>query len=193
MAKITLAEVFASPDLLGLYGIEPVKQTLPNACGACCLATALRFYGTPVTEQNAVDTLGTNPAIGSSPIAMLKCIAEKRFNGYAFTGFPLRLALESAASQRIVLIRWDDRPDHWQILVGIEPKLGQLVLLSPASPYFTLVSMNAFGAQWTASPQFAMTIARPARESAIRSKAKTDFRVRPYRAFENGRRVEVRV
>ncbi len=179
---ITLRQVFESKHLRGLFGIKPLQQTLPNACGACSIATALRYLGTPVTEQNCVDAMGTATAIGTDPIAMIRYARGKGFYSYGYTKYPLELLIGRAEAGKITLVRWADRVDHWHLVTGTDPVLGQIVLLDPSRGGFLLMSMTEFEQRWAASPRLMLAIDVPQNTRKLRVPEKqVRCRIEPYR------------
>ncbi len=180
MNRLPLRHVLQSKHLRGLYGLKPVYQTLPNAGGACCIATALRYFGQQITERNCVDAMGTNDAIGTDPIAMLKYLSKAGFNAYGYPKYPFELLLERAAKSRVSLIRWNDRPDHWNVIAGWDHILGQVVVLDPCLGYATF-STESLEERWNASPRLAIMIDRPKPGYGDRPARKTCFKLQAYR------------
>ncbi len=175
---ITLRQVFASQDLQGVFGIKPVRRTLPNACGACCVATALQHLGQPVTERNCVDAMGTNGGIGTTPEAMIRYVSDKLLQCHGYTKFPLALVLERVQKGKLTLIRWNT-PDLWNVVVGYEPVLCQVVTFDPEAGFKTH-DLSAFTDRWAASARLAIIIDMPRPEHPIK-RPKKAVRVRHYR------------
>lgn len=183
---VTLRQVFQSPDLQGIFGLKPVRKTLPNARGACCVATALNQLGMPVTEQNCVDTMGTTEASGTTPEAMIRYISDKLLRCYGYTKFPVEYVVERAQKGKLTLIRWTG-PDVWNVVVGYEPLLQQVVTLCPEHGFAT-TDLDVFTKRWQASQRLAIMIDTPRSEHPIK-KPKREVRIRDYRkAFNVGGR-----
>ncbi len=179
---VTLRQVFESPYLRGLYGIKPIRQTRPNACGACCVATALRYFGQQVTEQNCVDALGANDVIGTAPLAMVKYGSSKGLYTYGYTMFPLDRLLGRVDEEKVSLVRWPDRADCWNLLVGIEPHLEQVIIADPSSPHvFALIARETFERRWAASERLAVCFDRPMPSKSSVPMHQKHFRIRPFR------------
>ncbi len=175
---ITLRQVFESRDLQGLFGIKPVRRTLPNACGACCVATALQHIGQPLSERNCVDAMGTNGGVGTTPEAMVRYISAKLLHCYGWTKYPLDLVIDRVQKGKLTLIRWNT-PDIWNLVVGYEPLLQQMVTLSPDTGFKT-EDMSVFAERWRASKRLVILIDPPRPEHPIKKPKKSD-RVRAYR------------
>ncbi len=188
---ITLREVFASPDLQGLFGLKPIRRTLPNACGACCVATALQHIGQPVTERNCVEAMGTNGGEGTTPEAMVRYVSDKLLQCNGYTKFPLDLLIERAQKGKLTLIRWNT-PDLWNVVAGYDPVLLQVVTFDPEVGFKTH-DLSAFTDRWRASQRLVIMIDPPRPEHLIK-RPKREVRVRPYRKmlWVNGKTVAVK-
>jgi hypothetical protein len=180
---MALRDILASPHLRGLFGLRPVRRTLPNASGICCIVSALRTFGMHVHEQMLVDVIGTNAVTGFDLIKALRYLASKQLVTTGWRDYPAEMVLERARDSRITVLQWGLEPDSWRLVAGIEPIQQVVVLVDPArdgSPLYGM-RMAAFEEAWGTMAKCALLIDRPSRdEVAARQLKRTDFRVCSY-------------
>lgn len=160
-----LRDVLASPDLQGLFGVKPVRQTLPNARGICCLVTALRYMGMHVHEQMLVDVIGTNAVTGFEIPTVIRYLSSKKLVATAWTDYPLDLLLGRTRAKKLTLMREASQSDQWCLPVGVEPFQRAIVCINPAREQGTVFSrpLDEFSRSWQESERCVILIDRPSR------------------------------
>jgi hypothetical protein len=129
-----LRDVLMSRDLQGLFGLEIVHQTLPNACACACVATILRSLGMYASERMVVDGLVPNPVIGVKPERIIEYLCGKGLRANAQSHYPFELIVGRTQLGKPSMIRRTDRGDHWVMPVAFEPVMGMVVFADPSMP-----------------------------------------------------------
>lgn len=179
----TLREILASKHLQGLFGLKPIPQTVPYACGCCAVATALKYLGEHAYEQMMVEALQPKAPIGIELGDALKYLSSRGFKATAWSKYPTEHILGRVRSGKVTIIEWADRPDHWVIVAGIEPVERVFVIADPSrsAPPFVGIPFDLFSEAWAAGPRRVLLVDRFNKdESAAVAKKRLIFRVVDY-------------
>jgi hypothetical protein len=180
----SLRDVFNSPDLQGIFGLEVVRQTLPNAGGCAALATVLRHFGMYASEHMLAESLVPNTAVGVGPEQLIEVCCKKGLLAAGFKGYPALHIIDRARAGQFTLLKRQDRADHWVIPAGIEPIMEQMILADPGreGSSFSCMRVADFIELWDKQTDVVIAIDRPCRYGALNgAKRRGTFTVQTWR------------
>lgn len=159
----SLRDVLASPELQGIYSLQIIRQSLPNACACACVATVLRHLGMYASERMLVDALEPSAAVGLEPKQIIEFFSGKGLMASGYKGLPALNIIDRAKAGKFTLLLRRDRVDHWIIPVGIEPLMSAIVFADPSRPEgsFTCADISAFISTWEPELDLAIAVDRP--------------------------------
>lgn len=184
MASFELRAVLTSPDLIGLGGFTPVRQSERHFGAAACVVACLRFWGLHANEYQCVETMGANPVTGTPIPDILKYLAGQQLYATAWKNYPVRRIVERVTQGKLVLISVPDWGGHWVVAVGYDSASDSLVIADPSleKTMFRALTLDQWTQEW-AGPCVAIDIDRPSATSKVRVGTKsrydkrTDFRI----------------
>lgn len=153
-SDVDVQQVFASPDLVGLYGFKPIAQQLDYTCGAAAVVSVLRYMGMQSNESQAAESMGTNPVVGTKPEDMIRYLRKRGLCARAYTGVPFDALIQRVTEGKITLVDWNDWGGHWVVVTGWSVKHDAIVLADPAKPrsHFSVHSRKQFIEHWHCPP-----------------------------------------
>jgi predicted double-glycine peptidase len=125
----------ASPPLLN--GVPDVRQSTNYSCGAAALQALLSYWGIDKREQDLMQSLGTTPAEGTSPEAIVRVASEigcqaslkenldlKDIGDSLRRHIPVICAIQAWTDNRPAGFSWDkDWEDgHYVIVIGLDSR-----------------------------------------------------------------------
>ncbi len=153
-SDVDVLEVFDSPHLAGLNGFRPIAQQREYSCGAAAAVSVLRYLGFQANEPQAIESMGTNAAIGTKAEDMVAYFRKRGLCARAYTETPFDVLVERVTSGRVTLVDWNDWGGHWVVVAGWEPHMQAIVLADPARPrsHFAAHSKRQFMEHWHCPP-----------------------------------------
>jgi hypothetical protein len=153
-SDVDVLKVFASPDLVGLYGFKPIAQQRDYTCGAAAVVSVLRYMGMQSNETQASEAMGTNPVVGTRPEDMIRYLRKRELCARAYTGVPFDALVQRITEGKITLVDWNDWGGHWVVVTGWSAKYDAIVLADPAKPrsHFSVHSRKQFIEHWHCPP-----------------------------------------
>lgn len=182
MAIPFLRDVLRSPQLVGLGGFTPIKQTERKTCAAASVAACLRHLGLHANEYMCAESMGVSPVVGTPTRDILKYLAGREMYATAWKNYPVRRVIERVTLGKLVMLELLDWGGHWVVGAGYDPTSGAIVLADPAldKTLFRAVTIDQLAAEWSGS---ALDIDRPTKTANARIGVKarydkrTDFRI----------------
>lgn len=142
--------------------VPVVLQDTDYSCGAAALVAVARYYGVPDLDCQcqAVRELGTSPAAGTRPEAIVACAQQHGLVAEAATGLTVEDVVDNLEAGRPVIAAvqaYGDSPQqvrdadsgHYVVVIGYDETSGEphLALMDPSSGYAT-VGIDDFERFW---------------------------------------------
>ncbi len=149
-SDVDVRDVFASKHL----GFRPIAQQREYSCGAAAVVSVMRYFGHQANEAQTIESMGTNPVIGTKAQDMIAYFRKRDMRASAYTETPFEVLVERVCAQKVTLVDWNDWGGHWVVVTGWEPRMQVIVLADPARPrsHFAAHSKAQFIEHWHCPP-----------------------------------------
>ena len=175
------ADVLRSDHLVGCYGLKPVPQTRPHACGAAAVATVLRYLGKEADEYHCTEALLPSPVVGVTWWPIVKYLRKRGVKALGWVHYSVDQIIENVKAGAPTLVEWLDWSGHWVVCCGYDKATDALVFADPARPgsQFTCCTTKEFKRHWmsggTGSMEHNPALAVEVKISKIRDDASYEY------------------